>query len=92
MQSYASCEVDSGETACIVHLHRNVLHAHAIMFIEEFGAFIALSSPLPCSGALMNLNAAQYLGCFGVVFVGCFLQQHSVSQLSVNNFFIASDN
>ena len=87
MQSYASCEVDSVVTACIVHLHRNLLHAHAIMFIEEFGAFIALSSLLPCSGALMNLNAAQYLGCFSVVFVGCFLQ-HSVSQLSVNNFFL----
>ena len=90
MQSYASCGVDSGETASIVHLHRNLLHAHTIMIIEEFGPFIAISFLLSCSDTLMNLNATQYLGCFSVVFVGlyCFLQQHSVSRLSVNNFFL----
>ena len=80
MQSYAFCEVDSGETACIVHLHKNVLHAHAIMFIEEFGAFIALSSLLPCSGALMNLNAVQYLACLSVVFVTTTLSLSTLGQ------------
>ena len=90
MQSYASCGVDSGETASVVHLHRNLLHAHTIMIIEEFGPFIAISFLLSCSDTLMNLNATQYLGCFSVVFVGlyCFLQQHSVSRLSVNNCFL----
>ena len=43
-------------TACVIHLHRDLLHSHYIVFIEEVGAFIAISSLLPCSGASGNLS------------------------------------
>ena len=73
-------------------LHCSSSHCMHMASCSLKSLVLSLRSPqlLPCPGALMNLNAVQYLGCFSVVFEGfsCFLQQQSVSQLSVNNFVL----